>query len=315
MKSDKAMLLSKSKEKVTMRVILSVVLFVAFVGVLGCQTQETTEVARVEMLWPKRIPGQKNVFEGDTPTLTYYLPSEEKDATAAVIICPGGGYRNLAIYHEGHQVAQWLNSIGVAGFILRYRHHGDGYVHPTPLRDAQRAIRTVRARAAEYNVDPDKVGIMGFSAGGHLASTAGTLFSENSYEKQDEIDEASSRPDFMVLVYASVSLKKKQESGGSLSHILGNDPDPALVEKLSTVTQVTKETPPTFLIQSGADPTVPAEQSVMFYQALLKAGVPAEFHLYQTGRHGFGLGTKRDGPVSTWPNVCANWMRQMGFCE
>ncbi len=298
-----------------MRTGLSVLLLMGLVGALGCRAEEKTDVARVEMLWPKRIPGQKDVFEGDTPTLTYYLPAGQKNPTAAVIICPGGGYQNLAIYHEGHQVAQWLDSIGVAGFILRYRHHGDGYTYPTPLRDAQRAIRTVRARAAEYNVDPDKIGIMGFSAGGHLASMAGTLFSEDSYEKQDEIDQASSRPDFMVLVYASVSLKKKQESGGSLSHILGDNPDPALTEKLSTAVQVTKETPPTFLVQSSEDPTVPAEQSVMFYQALLKAGVPAELHLYGTGRHGFGLGTKKDGPISTWPDVCADWMRQMGFCN
>lgn len=269
---------------------------------------------RIELLWPEGAPGAKGDAEGDKPTLTIYLPPEQKTTGAAVVICPGGGYGNLAMDHEGHQIAQWLNSLGVAGFIVKYRHRnsGAGYGYPAPLLDAQRAVRMVRTRAAEWGVDPGRIGILGFSAGGHLASTAGTHFDYGDPNAKDLIDRASCRPDFMVLVYPVISLSESFTHGGSRQNLLGKEPDPNLVEYLSNEKQVTPRTPPTFLIHTYEDTAVPAENSIYFYLALRRAKVPAEMHLYQKGQHGFGLG-KSVGPASTWPIRCADWMRGLGL--
>jgi len=271
---------------------------------------------KVEPLWVDGAPGAKGNEDGDKPTLTIYLPPDEKATGAAVVICPGGGYGHLAMDHEGHQIAQWLNSLGVAGFILKYRHHnsGAGYGHPAPLQDAQRAIGMVRSRAKEWNINPSRIGILGFSAGGHLASTAGTHFHKGRSDAKDPIDRVSCRPDFMILIYPVISMTEWFTHRGSRRNLLGDNPDKNLVEGLSNEKQVTPETPPTFLVHTDEDKGVPAENSIYFYLALRKAKVPAEMHIYQKGRHGFGLGRKH-GAVSSWSVRCAEWMRGMGLLE
>jgi acetyl esterase/lipase len=272
---------------------------------------------RVDLLWPGGAPGARGEAEGDKPTLTIYLPSPDKANGAAIVICPGGGYGALAVDHEGHQVAQWLNSFGVAGFILKYRHRnsGAGYGHPAPIQDAQRAVRTVRSRAKEWGVDPERVGILGFSAGGHLASTVATHFNESFNEAiEDAIDQVSPRPDFAVLIYPVISFSEPFSHAGSRRNLLGTEPDPSLVEKMSNDKQVNAQTPPTFLIHTWEDSGVPPENSIFFYLALRKANVPAEMHLFLKGPHGFGLG-KDQGGVSAWPKLCEDWMEESGFLQ
>ena len=200
----------------------------------------------------------------------------------------------------------------MAGFVLEYRHHGRGYEHPAPLQDAQRAIRTVRARAEEFKIDPRRIGVLGFSAGGHLASTAGTHFDRGDPSAADPIERASCRPDFMVLCYAVIALGEPYSHGGSQNNLLGKNPPLELVRSLSNEKQVTKDTPPTFLFQTDEDKAVPAENSVYFYLALRKAGVPAELHIFRTGRHGLGLAANTPG-TSEWPKCCENWLRGQGF--
>jgi len=270
----------------------------------------------VELLWPDGAPGAKGVEDGDKPLLTIYLPAKEKANGAAVVIFPGGGYGHLAMDHEGHQIAEWLNSLGVAGFILQYRHRksGAGYGHPAPLQDAQRAIRMVRSRAGQWNVDPNRIGIIGFSAGGHLASSAGTHFQTRYYEAADAIDQVSCRPDFMILMYPVISFTEWYTHKGSMANLLGDEPDGNLVGNLSNEKQVTPETPPTFLVHADDDKVVPPENSISFYLALRKANVPAEMHIYEKGGHGFGPGTNK-GAVSSWMTRCADWMRGRGLLD
>lgn len=277
---------------------------------------EGAKSPRVELLWPDGAPEAKGNAEGDKPSLTIYLPAKEKAAGTAVVIFPGGGYGHLAMDHEGHQIAQWLNSLGVAGFIVQYRHRnsGAGYGHPAPIQDAQRAIRMVRRRAAEWNVHPDRIGIIGFSAGGHLASSAGTHFQTRYSDAKDQIDQASCRPDFMILMYPVISFTESYTHKGSRSNLLGKDPDANLVESFSNEKQVTPETPPTFLVHADDDKGVPPENSIAFYLALRKAGVPAEMHIYEKGGHGFGPGAGK-GSVSSWMTRCADWMRGRGLLE
>ena len=270
--------------------------------------------APVEVLWPDGAPGAKGTAPGDTPKLTIYLPQKDKATGAAIVICPGGGYGHLAMDHEGHQIGAWLNSFGVAGFILQYRHRnsGSGYGHPAPLQDAQRAIRTVRSRAAEWGVKPDRIGILGFSAGGHLASTGVTHFNDKVYKARDVIDKASARPDFGVLVYPVISFTEPFTHVGSRRNLLGKGASQALMEKFSSEKQVTPQTPPCFLISTWEDTGVPAENSIYFYLALRKAKVPAELHVFAKGPHGFGLGKHIEG-TSAWPTLCQNWMKVSGF--
>ncbi len=285
------------------------------IGLLATAVAVTSSIAaepKTELLWPKGAPGALGDRPADKPTLIVYLPEKTKAPTAAVVICPGGGYGGLAMDHEGHQIARWLNSLGVAGLILDYRHRGKGYGHPAPLQDAQRAIRAVRARAAEWNVDPAKIGIMGFSAGGHLASTAGTHFDQGNPAAEDPVERASCRPDFMILCYAVIALGEKYTNRGSQENLLGKNPDPALVRSLSSEKQVTRQTPPTFLFQTDEDTTVPSENSIQFYLALCAAGVPAELHVYQRGSHGIGLGANVPG-TAAWPTACENWLRNRGL--
>jgi len=266
----------------------------------------------IELLWPQGAPGAVGTEDADKPSLTLYLPPADKATGTAVVVCPGGGYGFLAVDHEGQQIAEWLNSLGVAGFVLRYR-IAPRYHHPAPLQDAQRAIRTVRARAAEWKIDPGRIGMIGFSAGGHLTSTAGTHFDAGQASAEDPIERASSRPDFLILCYPVISMGPLGH-GGSTHNLLGEHPDPALVENLSNEKQVTAQTPPTFLFHTSDDNAVPVENSVMFYLALKKAGVAAEMHVYEHGRHGVGL-AKDDRVLRSWPNLCAEWMRAHGWLD
>lgn len=261
------------------------------------------------VLWPAGAPGAVGKAPADIPTLTPYLAPKDKATGAAIIVCPGGGYGHLAD-HEGGPVAEWLNSVGVTAFVLKYR-LGPTYHHPAPLQDAARAIRTVRARAKEWGLDPQRVGILGFSAGGHLAATAGTHFDAGAPDASDAIERVSSRPDLMILIYPVITMRDATH-GGSRKNLLGEQPSPELVKLLSNEEQVTKETPPAFLVHTMTDATVPVENSMMFAAALRKAGVPFEFHLYERGPHGFGLGTK-DPILGSWPGRCADWLRVHGF--
>ena len=265
------------------------------------------------LLWPEGAPGAVGSEPQDKPKMTVYRAPAGKANGAAVVVCPGGGYRTLASDHEGKQVAEWLNSLGVSAFVVQYR-LGPRYRYPAPLQDAQRAIRLVRARATDWGVDPGRVGILGFSAGGHLASTAGTHFDDGRTDAPDPVERESSRPDFMVLAYPVISLLHPSVHKGSRDHLLGEDPDPKLLESLSTDTQVTPRTPPTFLFHTDEDTSVPPDHSILFYEALRKAKVPAELHVFLKGRHGVGLAPE-DPVLTLWPGLCAAWMEAMGLLE
>lgn len=262
------------------------------------------------LLWPDGAPGAKGDANTDKPDLTLYIASQNKVPTG-VIVCPGGGYAHLAMSYEGTDIAKWLNTMGISGFVLKYR-LGPKYHHPVELEDAQRAIRYVRAHAAEFGIDPHRIGIWGFSAGGHLASSAGTHFDSGTPNSLDPIDRESSRPDFMILSYPVITFEEPYAHRGSRDALLGPNPDPALIELLSNEEHVTKDTPPTFLFHTSDDPVVPVQNSINFYLALRRAGVPAEIHIYEHGRHGVGLA--QDMPeLSTWPTLLANWLKLRGL--
>ncbi len=265
-----------------------------------------------ELLWPNGAPGALGNEEADRPALTIYLP-RSNGVRSGVVVCPGGGYQMLALDHEGKQIAAWLNARGVAAFVLRYR-LGPRYHHPIELGDAQRALRLVRYHAADYGIEPDRIGIWGFSAGGHLASTAGTHFDAGQPGAADPIDRMGSRPDFMILAYPVISFVTPYVHRGSMRNLLGDDPDPKLAASLSNETQVTRETPPTFLFHTNSDTGVPAENSVLFYLALRKAGVPAELHIYERGEHGVGLALT-DPVLSSWSRRLAEWMKLHGWMK
>ena len=288
------------------KLILSTILAVALVHA------QRPAAPKVELLWPNGAPGALGNDESDRPDLTVYLP-QVNGAQSGVVICPGGGYGMLAVDHEGKQVAEWLNARGVAAFVLRYR-LGPRYHHPVELGDAQRALRLVRYRAAEYGIAADRIGIWGFSAGGHLASTVGTHFDSGLAGASDPTDRTSSRPDFMVLCYPVISFITPYAHRGSMRNLLGDNPDPQLAASLSNETQVTSQTPPTFLFHTNSDSGVPAENSVLFYLALRTAGVPAEIHIYERGEHGVGLALF-DPILSSWPRRLEAWMKLHGWMK
>jgi acetyl esterase/lipase len=243
--------------------------------------------------------------------MTVYLPRVMTGRTPAMIVCPGGAYRVLASNHEGRQVASFLNSLGIAAFVLRYR-LGPKYQHPVELGDAQRAIRTLRARAAEWRLDPARIGIMGFSAGGHLAMTASTWFDAGDSRSADPIERNGSRPDIAVLGYPVISMVERWMHEGSKDNLLGPNPDPALAQRLSGERAVTKETPPTFIFHTNDDRVVPAENSLHYLLALRTAGVAAEMHVFEKGPHGVGLAND-DPRLAPWSTLLANWLRLRGF--
>ncbi|MGO8718513.1 MAG: alpha/beta hydrolase [Acidobacteriaceae bacterium] len=262
------------------------------------------------LLWPNGAPGAVGDTALDKPTITPYVPAQNPTHTA-IVICPGGGYAGLASDYEGSDVARWLNARGVAAFVLTYR-YGPRYHFPVPLLDAQRAIRYVRSHAIEDSFDPDRIGIMGFSAGGHLASTAGTHFDAGNPNAADPMERVSSRPDFMVLAYPVISMEPGITHTGSLHMLLGEQPDPMLENELSNETQVTPQTPPTFLFSTTNDEAVPVMNSVLFYEALLHAGVPAELHIFEQGHHGSGLG-QESPELRMWPVLLQNWLYLHGW--
>jgi len=246
--------------------------------------------------------------QSDRPNLTLYKP--EKQNGCAVVVCPGGGYGGLAVDHEGKQIGAWFNEFGVTAFVLRYRHAP--YRHPIPLNDLQRAIRTVRAQADEFGIDPKRVGIMGFSAGGHLCSTAVTHFDAGDSNSEDPIEQQSSRPDFGILCYPVITLTEDFMHRGSRNNLLGNDPDPKLVQHLSNELQVTKATPPVFLFHTYEDTAVPPQNSLVFFMAMKEHGVPGELHLYEKGRHGVGLAKNIEG-TKNWPRQLHDWLKVRGY--
>lgn len=268
-------------------------------------------------LWDNGAPGATGDTVADKPTLTIFRVGGP-GPHPAVIVAPGGGYAFLAITYEGRDIATWLNGVGVTAFVLRYR--VAPYRYPVELEDAQRAIRLVRARASEFGVDPARVGIMGFSAGGHLAATAGTHFDAGNSNATDPIDRESCRPDFMILAYPVISFEPStlgvpdglRANGNSGRNLLGDNPDPKLVDDLSDELRVTAQTPPTFLYHFTTDRTVPVTSTIAFYLALHKAGIPVEMHIFETGAHGGGLALG-DLDRGTWSMLLENWLRDRGI--
>jgi acetyl esterase/lipase len=249
------------------------------------------------------------------PTLAVYLPPAGKSNGTAVIVCPGGGYVHLAFTHEGTDVAKWLNSIGVTAFLLKYRLPSDEtMVDKTigPLQDAQRAIQVVRERAAEWGVDPGRVGIIGFSAGGHLASTAGTHFDHAVIDNKSGV---SLRPDFMILLYPVISFSDSIGHRGSRDNLLGKRPDAAAILAYSNEKQVTDRTPPTFIVHAEDDKTVPVLNSIYFYEALLQHHVSAEMHIFPRGGHGFGMWNHASSGTDQWPDMLQGWMAAQGLLQ
>lgn len=285
---------------------LAVALFIAWTA-----TTAADDTPPELPLWPAGAPGAVGDTPADRPTLTLFLVDAKQATGGAMIVCPGGGYQHLAIDYEGTDVARWLNTLGISAGVLRYR-LAPRYQHPRPLEDAQRALRMVRYHAAEWHIDPARIGILGFSAGGHLASTAGTHFDAGYDDADDPIERVSCRPDLMILAYPVVALATDYAHQGSRKNLLGEQPDPAVLAGLSNETQVTPQTPPTFLVHSDTDAAVVPENSILFYLALRKAKVPAELHVYEQGPHGFGLGVK-DPELGTWPKHAAAFLQRHGF--
>ena len=279
----------------------------------GAQQPSRPPISDWTLLWTEGAPGALGSDDADCPAVALFLPPGAKAVRTGIVVCPGGGYSGLALDHEGKQIGEWLNSLGIAAFVLRYR-LGPRYHHPVMLQDAQRALRFVRYKSAEYGVAPDRIGIWGFSAGGHLASSAGTHFDSGNPRAEDPVDRIGCRPDFMILAYPVIMFNSPYTHKGSQTNLLGKDPDPKLLEYLSNEKQVTNETPPTFLFHTTEDKGVPAENSVFFYLALRKAGVSAEMHIYERGRHGVGL-AQADSVLATWPGRLADWLRIRGLLD
>jgi acetyl esterase/lipase len=266
-------------------------------------------------LWPNGAPGALGTAEKDTPTLTPYFAPAAKATGAAIVICPGGGYGGLAP-HEGFQYALWLNEQGISAFVLKYRLGPGGYKHPAMMNDVNRAIRTVRANADKWKLDPKRIGVMGSSAGGHLASTAITHFDGGDANASDPIDKVSSRPDLGILCYPVITMGANTHAG-SKKNLLGDNPAPKLVELMSNEKQVTKDTPPTFIFHTFADSAVKVENALDFAAALRKNGVSFALHIYPNGPHGIGLGGAQWDPEHRhpWTTQCALWLKEQGFSK
>jgi len=263
-------------------------------------------------LWETSAPNAVGNTPLDIPTITPFPAPKDLASRAAIVVCPGGGYSHLSDVKEGSDVARWLNSLGITAFVLKYR-LGMTYHQPNQLLDAARAVRYVRTNAAKWDVDPDKIGILGFSAGGHLASTLGTHFDSGKANSTDPIERVSSRPDLMILVYPVITMGEFAHAG-SKRNLLDENPSEDIVKQYSNELHITADTPPTFIVHTMTDTTVPVENSLMFVQALRKAKVPVEFHLYEKGPHGFGL-APTDPVLSTWPARCADWLALHGFTK
>ena len=289
---------------------LNVVLTLLWLGGPAIALAQSATQPTPMPVWSEGAPGAKGSQPEDAPSIQLYPSTADKATGAAIVVCPGGGYRALAS-HEGHDVAVWLNSIGVTAVVLKYR-LGPKYQHPAMLHDAQRALRTTRHKAAEWKLDPNRIGIMGFSAGGHLASTAATHFDAGNAQASDAIEKMSSRPDLLILGYPVITMTEAFGHSGSRKNLLGDNPATELAELLSNEKQVTDKTPPTFFFHTEDDKGVPVENSLAFAAALRRAKVPYELHVYETGRHGVGLA--KDNPaLNTWPKLLENWLRARSF--
>ena len=266
-------------------------------------------------LWPGAPPEAKGNTCDDIPTLTLFEPQKGSETGSAVIILPGGAYARLAGDLEGREVAHWFTARGFTAFVLSYRLSSNGYLLPVPLLDARRAIQALRARALDYHINPNRIVVIGFSAGGHLAALAGTQFTPGNPDADDPVDRASSRPDFLVLGYPWIGAISSDTSHLSLSYCkLFNvmDQCEALRAAYSPDLFVTKDTPPTFIYHTFTDKAVPVEQTLRFYNALVKASVTSELHIFARGAHGSGLG-KGDPALEQWPNLLENWLRAQGL--
>ena len=277
-----------------------------------------------ELLWPDGTPDALEIKQKTQqrskdhlnrwitgvrePTICIYQPSNDSSTRSAMIICPGGGYSGLAYDKEGHDTARWINSLGITAIVLKYRLRE--YGQPAPGNDAQRALALLRSRARELKVDPQRIGIMGYSAGGHVASTAGTQFREIEIHGK----KVSTRPDFMVLIYPVISMDRSITHMGSRKGLLGESPSPELIKSYSNDKQVTENTPPTFLVHAADDRAVPIENSLRFMRALQDAKVPVELAIYERGGHGFGL-VADSLPVAEWPLRCERWLRRQGILD
>jgi acetyl esterase/lipase len=272
-------------------------------GACGSGGKPRPEDRQVLKLWEGQAPGQQGETEKDIPVIQAYWPKDDRATGAAMVVCPGGGYAGLA-NHEGPVVGEWLAENGIAAFVLRYR-LGPKYHHPVQLGDAQRAIRYVRANAKDWEIDPRQIGILGFSAGGHLASSAATHYTPGDRKAPDKIERVSSRPDVQVLIYPVITMGDKTHAG-SKRNLLGEQPPAELVELMSNEKQVTEKTPPCFIVHPPGDKAVPIENADMYVEALKKNGVKVEYIRQEIGPHGFGLKPE-------WTGRCIEWLRGLGF--
>jgi acetyl esterase/lipase len=303
---------------------LIIALIISIIPFLNTAAQQKTM-----NIWPGGIPGLLfndsylevsttgegfiTRFEKTTnPMLYIFLPPKEKVTGTAVLICPGGGYAALAFGHEGNAIASWLNDNGIAGIILKYRLPSDLIMKDKsigPLQDAQEAMRIIRRNAAMWNIDPNKVGVIGFSAGGHLASTLSTHYDEKVYDATDTV---SARPDFSLLIYPVITMDSSFTHAGSRRNLLGDHPSNEAIRRFSNELQVNEKTPPAFMVHSADDKAVPVKNSIVYYEQLVKYNIPSELHVFQKGGHGYGLGGSRD-TQSAWPSLCISWLKASGF--
>lgn len=280
-------------------------------------------------IWPDGVPGSRKsadyieksttgndgivrVEKVSDPELVVYLPKADKATGTAVLIIPGGGYGIIAIDHEGYAIARWLNEQGIAGIVMKYRLPSDKIMEDKsvgPLQDAQEAMRIIRRNAGKWKIDPKKIGVIGFSAGGHLASTISTHYNEKVYEAKDNV---SARPDFSLLIYPVITFDAAITHQGTRTNLIGNSPSEAQVKRFSNDQQITSDTPPAFLVHSSDDKVVPVQNSLLYYQGLQKNNIPVEMHVFQKGGHGYGLG-RNQGTELAWPSLCLSWLKQMGF--
>lgn len=270
------------------------------------------------LLWPSGAPGAVGTEGCDKPHIDLFLV-EGDGLRAAAVILPGGAYNGLAKSHEGTDIGRWLNEHGMSGAVCHYRHHnqgngGKGYMHPYPMLDAQRAVRMLRANAASWKIDPTRIGVIGFSAGGHLASTLATKYDAGKSSAADPVDRVSSRPDFVVLGYPVIGFNEPYTHRASQGHLIGPHPSESLSKSLSSEKQVSSDTPPTFLFHTSEDEPVPPENSVQFYLSCMRNGVDSELHIFAKGRHGLGLAIGVPG-TERWPDLCIQWLKSRGIVE
>lgn len=287
--------------------LILVAFFIAFPG--------RAEPTETHLLYPGEDMPNASARVEHPPSIWVYRPEVARNTGAAIVVCPGGGYGGLALGHEGESIGQWLIANGITAFVLIYR-HGPEHGHPIPLQDARRAVQWVRANAETYGVDPARVGMLGFSAGGHLTATAGTQFVDADPDADDPLARYSSRPDFIVPVYPVITLMDPSTHKGSRRNLLGEAPTEEQLRAMSADQQVTERTPPTFLVHTTEDQGVPVANAMLFYTALVAHGVPVEMHIFERGRHGLGLGNEpgsENAEFAAWPGLCIAWMRVHGF--